>query len=76
MQKKRWVYDMLCMMRSKSKNSITSLNKLNIVVWSYCSNRLLCGIHCFAISISDSVSQFNDSTNKQREGVTKSEVFH
>ena len=55
---------MLCMMRSKSKNSITSLNKLNIVVWSYCSNRLLCGIHCFAISISDSVSQFNDGTNK------------
>ena len=30
------------------------IKKLNIVVW-------LCGIHCFTISICDSLSQFNYS---------------
>ena len=35
-------------------------NWLNIVVRSCCSKRFLCGIHCFKISIRDSVSQFNE----------------
>ena len=38
----------------------------------YCSmillfEKLLCDIHCFTISICDSVSQFNDGANWQRE---------
>ena len=39
------------------------INKLHVVVWSCCSKKLLCGIHCFTISIRDSVSQFNDDLN-------------
>ena len=34
---------------------------MDIVVLSCCSKILLCGIPCFTISISDSVSQFNNS---------------
>ena len=40
---------------------LTQNQKINIVdtvLWSCCSTRLLCSIHCFTISIRDSVSQF------------------
>ena len=48
---------MLCAMRLIQNQE---LNKLNIVVWSCYSKRLLCGIHFFTISICNYVPQFND----------------
>ena len=45
---------------SKKKQLRKDKQRMNIVVWSYCSKRLLCGIHCFTISICDSVDKFND----------------
>ena len=53
---------------SKSKNSI---NSMFLMVWSCCSETLLCGIHYFTFSIYDSVSQFNYSPNKQWKGTQK-----
>ena len=46
------------------------INKLNIVVRSCCSKRLLCDIHCFTISIHDSVSEgYVPHTYKELIGV-------
>ena len=43
---------------------IKKINQLNVVVWSCCLKKLLCGIHCFTTSIRDFVSQLIDSVNK------------
>ena len=50
-----------CVMRLTENQK--KINELNIAVWSCCSKRLLCGIHCFKIFIRDSVSQFNGGVN-------------
>ena len=50
----------LCVMKLTQNQKY---HKLNIVVGSDCSNRLLCGIHCFTISICTSVYQFNDGAD-------------
>ena len=39
------------------------INKINIVLWSCCSKRFLCDIHCFTFFICDFVSQFNAGVN-------------
>ena len=39
-----------------------NFDKLNIVVWSWFKG-LLCGIHCFTVSMGDSLSRFNDGVN-------------
>ena len=59
-----------CVMSWLKKN-----NKFSIVVWSCCSKRLLCGIHCCTISIRDSVSQFSDAARKGKVQHTYKELI-
>ena len=44
-------------------HEIKKLNKCKTAVSPCCSKSFLWGIHCFKISICDSMSQFNDGAN-------------
>ena len=62
--KKEWISNILVIYYVLwDWHKIKKINKLNIVVWSCCSKRLLCGTHCFTISICDFVFQFNEIAN-------------